>query len=54
MIDSSTDRTEGISVYARGVNPMVGVSYDNNSNNAGSFTNGTWNGNIIAINRTVD
>jgi hypothetical protein len=36
LVDASTDRTcEGISVYARGVNPMVSVSYDNNSNNAG-------------------
>lgn len=35
-IDDSGDRVnEGISVYARGVNPMVSVSYDNNSNNAG-------------------
>jgi len=40
MIDSSTDRTEGISVYARGVNPMVSVSYDNNSNRGGSMNNG--------------
>jgi hypothetical protein len=40
-IDMSGDRiNESIKVYARGVNPMVSVSYDNNSNNAGSFTNG--------------
>jgi len=38
-IDDSGDRmNEAIKVYARGVNPMVSVSYDNNSNNAGSFT----------------
>ena len=38
-IDDSGDRMgEAIKVYARGVNPMVSVSYDNNSNNAGSFT----------------
>ena len=43
LIDGSADRmSEGISVYARGVNPMVSVSYDNNSNNAGSFTNSTF------------
>jgi hypothetical protein len=36
MIDASTDRAcESIRVYARGVNPMQSVSYDNNSNNAG-------------------
>ena len=39
-IDGSTDRAEGISVYARGVNPMVSVSYDNNSNRGGSMNNG--------------
>lgn len=34
--DNSGDRiAECINVYARGVNPMVSVSYDNNSNNAG-------------------
>ena len=42
-IDMSGDRmNEGIKVYARGVNPMVSVSYDNNSNNAGSFTSGAF------------
>jgi hypothetical protein len=42
-IDMSGDRmSEGIKVYARGVNPMVSVSYDNNSNNAGSFTSGAF------------
>ena len=40
LIDDSSDRmNEGIMVYARGVNPMVSVSYNNNSNNAGSYTN---------------
>ena len=35
--EASGDRiAECINVYARGVNPMVSVSYDNNSNNAGS------------------
>lgn len=34
--DESGDRIqEGISVYARGVNPMVAVSFDNYSNNGG-------------------
>lgn len=49
-IDDSSDRmSEAIKVYARGVNPMVGVSYDNNSNNAGSFTNGSFGqGNSIS------
>jgi len=43
LIDSSSDRmNEGILVYARGVNPMVSVSYNNNSNNAGSFTNSSF------------
>ena len=36
MIDGSGDRTcEAISVYARGVNPMVSVSYGNSGNNGG-------------------
>jgi hypothetical protein len=35
--EASGDRiAECINVYARGVNPMVSVSYDNNSNNAGA------------------
>jgi len=35
--EASGDRiAEMINVYARGVNPMVSVSYDNNSNNAGA------------------
>lgn len=45
LVDDSGDRIcDGINVYARGVNPMVSVSYDNNSNNAGissSLTNRT-------------
>ena len=50
LIDGSGDRMgEAISVYARGVNPMVSVSYDNNSNNAGSFTNSAFGqGNSIS------
>lgn len=36
MIDDSSDRAcEAISVYARGVNPFVSVSYSNNGNNGG-------------------
>ena len=43
LVDDSGDRmNEGILVYSRGVNPMVSVSYDNNSNNAGSFTNSSF------------
>lgn len=34
--DSGDRIAECINVYARGVNPMVSVSYDNNSNNAGA------------------
>lgn len=38
MVDASCDRaSEAIRVYAKGVNPMVSVSYDNNSNNAGVY-----------------
>jgi hypothetical protein len=37
--EGSGDRiSEAINVYARGVNPMVSVSYDNYGNNAGSRT----------------
>jgi len=37
--DASGDRiAEAISVYPRGVNPMVSVSYDNASNNSGSLS----------------
>jgi hypothetical protein len=43
LVDDSSDRmNEAILVYARGVNPMVSVSYNNNSNNAGSFTNSSF------------
>lgn len=39
LIDDSADRiVEGVQVFARGVNPMVSVSYNNQSNNAGSFS----------------
>lgn len=42
IVDSSTDRAcESIRVYAKGVNPMVSVSYDNQSNNAGIAGNST-------------
>ena len=42
LIDESGDRiNDGINVYARGVNPMVSISYDNNSNNAGISGNPT-------------
>ena len=40
MIDESGDRAcEAINVYARGVNPMVSVSYDNNGKNGGQRGN---------------
>lgn len=39
MVQESGDRmTEAVSVYARGVNPMVGVSYSNYGNNGGQRT----------------
>lgn len=39
IIDESTDRnSEAINVYARGVNPMVSVSYSNNGNNGGQLS----------------
>lgn len=42
LVDESADRIcDGINVYARGVNPFVSVSYDNNSNNAGIAGNAT-------------
>jgi hypothetical protein len=42
LVDGSGDRAcEGINYYARGVNPMVSVSYSNNSNNAGISGNPT-------------
>lgn len=41
MIDYSGDRVcEAILPYARGVNPMVGVSYDNYGNNGGQKSGG--------------
>ena len=44
LVDESGDRIcEGISLYARGTNPMVAVSYDNFSNNAGMRGNFTAN-----------
>lgn len=40
LLDDSGDRiNEGISVYSRGINPMVSVSYSNDSNNAGMSGN---------------
>lgn len=42
--DSGDRIAECINVYARGVNPMVSVSYDNYSNNAGSFPGRTSQG----------
>ena len=40
MIQESGDRVcEGISVYAKGVNPMVGISYNNYGNNSGTRGN---------------
>lgn len=42
LVDDSGDRIcEGINVYSRGVNPMVSVSYDNSSGNAGLSGNPT-------------
>lgn len=41
MIDDSGDRVcEAISLYARGINPSVGVSYNNHGNNGGQRTGG--------------
>lgn len=38
QIDGSGDRScESINVYPRGINPMVSVSYSNNSNSAGAY-----------------
>lgn len=45
MIQDSGNRAcEAIKVYARGVNPMVKVSYDNASNNGGQRVNGFGGG----------
>ena len=46
MIDESGNRAcEAISVYARGVNPMVSVSYGNQGNNGGQRSSGITNAN---------
>lgn len=46
MVQDSGDRAcEAINVYARGVNPMVGVSYDNFGNNGGQRVFGRANNN---------
>ena len=45
MIDESGDRfCENILTYARGVNPMVSVSYSNNGNNGGARVNNVRTG----------
>jgi len=45
MCDDSGDRAcEAINVYARGVNPMVAVSYQNYGNNGGQKVNGFSSG----------
>lgn len=47
LIDSSGDRIcEGISMYARGVNPSVSVDYGNNGNNGGHKSGGISNSTI--------
>lgn len=44
MIDESENRAaEMIKPFARGVNPFVSVSYDNNSNNGGQGSNSMYN-----------
>lgn len=49
MIDDSGDRAaEAINTYARGINPMASISYDNNTNNAGVFRNGMSSSGIQA------
>jgi len=46
MVDNSTDRScEAISVYARGVNPSVSVSYSNGGSNGGGLS-----GNLPGLN----
>ena len=48
LVDDSGDRiNDGINVYARGVNPMVSISYDNVSNNAGISGNPTSTSNRV-------
>lgn len=42
QVDEGTDRAcENIRVYARGSNPMVGVSFNNSGNNGGNRANGS-------------
>jgi len=49
MIQESGDRFgEAVMVYARGVNPMVGVSYDNNGNNGGQRSGGALSAGMVA------
>lgn len=49
MIQESGDRFgEAIQVYARGVNPMVAVSYDNSGNNGGQRSGGTISAGMLA------
>lgn len=49
MIQESGDRAcEAINVYARGVNPMVAVSYDNNGNNGGQRSGGTKSAGMVS------
>lgn len=53
MIQESGDRSsEAIRVYARAVNPMVSVSYDNYGNNGGQ-RNGTTKGNAFLPHRIM-
>lgn len=48
MIQDSADRSnEAILVYARGVNPMVSVSYDNYGNNGGQRIGGTRSAGMV-------
>ena len=49
MIQESGDRVcESINVYARGVNPMVAVSFGNNGNNGGTRVNGIQTGGNVS------
>ena len=49
MIQDSGDRScEAINVYARGVNPMVAVSYDNYGNNGGQRSGGIRTAGLLA------
>jgi len=48
MVDDSGNRVcEGINVYARGVNPMVSVSYNNVGNNGGQGSGAVYGGSNI-------